>query len=93
MPIDRVPYVVEAATAALSRFRNVVLVGATKPVAFFAYPGKPGYLYPPDAQVHVLARAEQDPADALAAPRGRASRRRRRRCRTPVRVPPRRAVR
>ncbi len=39
---------------------------AAKPVAFFAYPGKPGYLYPPDAQVHVLTRAEQDPEDALA---------------------------
>jgi acetolactate synthase-1/2/3 large subunit len=65
VPIERVPYVVEAATAALSGFRHVVLVGATKPVSFFAYPGKPGYLYPPDAQVHVLTRAEQDPLDAL----------------------------
>jgi acetolactate synthase-1/2/3 large subunit len=57
VPIERVPYVVEAATAALAGFRNIVLVGATKPVSFFAYPGKPGYLYPPDAQVHVLTRA------------------------------------
>jgi acetolactate synthase-1/2/3 large subunit len=65
VPIERVPYVVEAATAALAGFRNVVLVGATKPVSFFAYPGKPGYLYPPDADVHVLTRAEQDPLDAL----------------------------
>jgi acetolactate synthase-1/2/3 large subunit len=65
VPIERVPYVVEQATAALGGFRHVVLVGATKPVAFFAYPGKPGYLYPPDAQVHVLTRAEQDPEDAL----------------------------
>jgi acetolactate synthase-1/2/3 large subunit len=65
VPIERVPYAVEQATAALGGFRHIVLVGATKPVAFFAYPGKPGYLYPPDAQVHVLTRAEQDPEDAL----------------------------
>jgi acetolactate synthase-1/2/3 large subunit len=63
--IDRVPYVVEQAVAALAGYRHIVLVGAGKPVAFFAYPGKPGYLYPEDAQVHVLTRPEQDHADAL----------------------------
>jgi len=66
VPVDRVPYVVDAATKALADYRHVVLVGALKPVAFFAYPGKPGILTRPDAEIHVLTRAEQDPADALA---------------------------
>ncbi|MBS0560821.1 MAG: acetolactate synthase large subunit [Proteobacteria bacterium] len=65
VPVERVPYVVDQAVAALAPYRHVVLVGATAPVAFFAYPGKPGYLHSPDAHIHVLARAEQDAADAL----------------------------
>jgi acetolactate synthase I/II/III large subunit len=35
-------------------------------VAFFAYPGKPSIVSPPDAAVHVLARPEQDLKHALA---------------------------
>ena len=30
--------------------------GPASPMAFFAYPGKPGHLLPPDAEIHVLAR-------------------------------------
>jgi len=63
--IERVPYVVEQALAALAGIRHLILVGAKAPVAFFAYPGKPGLLYPPEADVHVLARPDQDPAQAL----------------------------
>jgi hypothetical protein len=37
-------------------------------VAPFAYPDKPGYLAPDAATTHVLARPEQDVADALARP-------------------------
>jgi len=65
--IERVPYPVDAALKLLAGFRHVILVGAASPVAFFAYPGKPGRLIPPDAEVHVLARPEQDGAAALAA--------------------------
>ena len=64
--LDRVPYVVDIAVQMLARYRHVILVGVVRPTAFFAYPGKPGYLIPPDAEVHVLTRAEQDPVDALA---------------------------
>jgi acetolactate synthase-1/2/3 large subunit len=66
VPIERVPYPVDQALRALSGIRHVILVGAAHPVAFFAYPGKPGYLFPKDAIVHVLARPEHDLADALA---------------------------
>jgi acetolactate synthase I/II/III large subunit len=65
--IERVPYPVDQALRTLAGLRHVVLVGSTAPVAFFAYPGKPGRLIPPDAVVHVLARPEQDGAVALAA--------------------------
>jgi acetolactate synthase-1/2/3 large subunit len=65
--VERVPYPVDAALRLLGGLRHVILVGAASPVAFFAYPGKPGRLIPPDAEVHVLARAEQDAAGALAA--------------------------
>ena len=63
--IERVPYANEPAVAALAGLRHLVLVGAEAPVGFFAYPGKPSRLYPEDCQVHVLARPEQDLADAL----------------------------
>jgi len=65
-PIDRVPYPVDQAVAALAGVRHVILVGATAPVGFFAYPNKPGSMAPPDCQMHVLTRPEQDAGDALA---------------------------
>ena len=65
-PIDRVPYSVDQAVAALAGVRHLILVGAPAPVGFFAYPGKPGRMTPPDCQVHVLARPEHDMLDALA---------------------------
>jgi acetolactate synthase-1/2/3 large subunit len=65
-PIARIPYPVDHAVAALSEFRQVILVGAPKPPGFFAYPGKPGLMTRPDAVFHVLARPEQDLPGALA---------------------------
>ncbi len=65
-PIDRVPYPVDAALAKLKGLKHIILVGAKEPVAFFAYPGKPGRMLPDDTERHVLARPEQDIAQALA---------------------------
>ncbi|MFM7531039.1 MAG: acetolactate synthase large subunit, partial [Rubrivivax sp.] len=65
--VPRVPYVVEPALAALAPYRHIVLVGAREPVAFFAYPGKPGRLSAPGTPFTVLATPEQDPAQALEA--------------------------
>ena len=64
-PITRVPYPVDQAVESLAGVRHLILVGAVPPVGFFAYPGKPGRLYPADCEVHVLARPEQDGPDAL----------------------------
>jgi len=81
IPVDRIPYVVDAALKVLGGTRHLVLAGAKAPVGFFAYPGKPSALWPQDCELHVLARAEQDIvaalealADELAAPREAPSR-------------------
>jgi len=64
--IERVPYPVDQAVAALAGLKHLVLVGAMAPVGFFAYPGKPGLMAPPGCAVHILTRPEHDPVDALA---------------------------
>ncbi len=67
-PIARVPYVVDTAVATFANIRHVILVGEPRPpVGFFAYPGKPGIMTPPGAEVHVLARPEQNLLAALEA--------------------------
>ena len=65
--LDRVPYPVDQALARLADVKHAILVGATEPVGFFAYPGKPGRLLPSDAAIHVLTRPDQDGPAALAA--------------------------
>lgn len=64
--IDRLPYAIEPALAALKGVKHLILVGTKAPVAFFAYPNKQALLYPHDCQIHVLSRPEQHHADALA---------------------------
>jgi acetolactate synthase-1/2/3 large subunit len=66
-PINRVPYPVDQSVALFREVRHVILVGALKPVIFFAYPGKPGTPVPHEAAVHVLTRPEHDQAATLAA--------------------------
>ena len=65
--VDRVPYPVDQALAALEGLRHIILVGSKDPVSFFAYPGKPGRMAPPGCDIHVLARPEHDLGQALAA--------------------------
>ena len=65
VPVDRIPYVVDNALKVLAGTRHVFLVGAKPPTAFFAYPGKPSLVSPPDAVTHVIARPEQDAVAAL----------------------------
>ena len=63
--LDRVPYVVDVAVKAMADTRHLILAGARKPVTFFAYPNKPQTSIPDDAEIHVLARSEQDIVEAL----------------------------
>jgi len=66
-PINRIPYPVDQAMAALAPYQHIVLVGAQDPVGFFGYPGKPSRMSPPGSTLHVLARAEHDLPATLAA--------------------------
>jgi acetolactate synthase-1/2/3 large subunit len=64
--IERLPYPIDQALQFLQGVRHLILVGASAPVSFFAYPGKPSWLTPAGARLHTLARAEHDLPDALA---------------------------
>jgi acetolactate synthase-1/2/3 large subunit len=66
LPVDRVPYVVDVAVKFLEGTQHLILAGSRKPVTFFAYPNKVQTAVPEAAEIHVLARAEQDVVEALA---------------------------
>lgn len=66
-PIERIPYQIDAAIASLAGIRHLILIEAKPPVGFFAYPGKPGTLWPEDCAMHTLADIGQDGAAALGA--------------------------
>ncbi|TEA77570.1 acetolactate synthase large subunit [Allopusillimonas ginsengisoli] len=63
--LERVPYGIDAAVEKLRRFEHIVLVGVKPPVGFFAYPGKPAFKYQEQAQLHLLARPDQNSLAAL----------------------------
>ncbi|HWA88800.1 MAG TPA: acetolactate synthase large subunit [Rhizomicrobium sp.] len=65
--VERVAYVVDQALAQLKGFEQFILIGAAVPVAFFAWQGKPSVLVPEAAEVHTLARPDQDCVAALKA--------------------------
>ena len=65
--VKPLPYPPEPALAELAGTDHLVLAGARRPVAFFAYPGLPGTFAPPDCEVHVLAEPGQDATEALCA--------------------------
>ncbi len=66
-PVPRVPFAVDDAVKFLAGLDAVVLAGAVPPVAFFAYPDKPGLLAPPGCAMHELARVDEDVLAALEA--------------------------
>ena len=63
----RLPYPVDHAVEALRPFRHIVTVQASQPVGFFAYPGKPSVLAPPEAEIHPLCSPQEDVIAALEA--------------------------
>jgi acetolactate synthase-1/2/3 large subunit len=66
-PVERMQYVLEQAVEQLKEFRQLILVGALAPVAYFAYPGKNSVLTSPECAIHTLATADEDCAGALEA--------------------------
>lgn len=67
LPLERVPYGMDAALKVLAPYRNILLVNTKPPVGFFGYPGKPSLQHDPNARLHVLSRDDQDPLEALEA--------------------------
>ncbi|HRX40049.1 MAG TPA: acetolactate synthase large subunit [Parvularculaceae bacterium] len=67
VPVERLPYFGEMAADYLKDFRTLIMVGAKPPVAFFAYPGKPGWLSPEGANIVTLAEPREDAKTALKA--------------------------
>ncbi len=68
--VDRIQYVLEQAVEQLKEFRQLILVGAPAPVAYFASPGKNAELTSPECEIHTLASPGEDyrgALDALAA--------------------------
>ena len=65
--IDRIPYVIESALPLLKDFKNIVLVEANDPIAFFAYPNKPSQLKPAGCEVHRMTAWGENSVAALEA--------------------------
>jgi acetolactate synthase-1/2/3 large subunit len=63
--VDRVQYVLEPALEQFKEFRQIILVGAKAPVAYFAYPGKSSVFTSPDCEIHTLAKPGEDYVGAL----------------------------
>lgn len=65
--VERLGYLAEFAQAQLDGLSHLVLVDATSPVSFFAYPDKASDLVPDGCTVHVLATGDDDAVAALEA--------------------------
>ncbi|MGH9799768.1 MAG: acetolactate synthase large subunit, partial [Blastocatellia bacterium] len=65
--IERLPYFPEAAMAALSPYKSIVLAGARSPVSFFGYPGLPSYFISPEQNTVTLASPIENVESALEA--------------------------
>lgn len=64
-PLPRLPYPVDMAVAFLRDVRQLVLIGARRPVAFFAYPGKPSLIAPDACDILTMADVDVDLDHAL----------------------------
>ncbi len=63
--VPRLPYPLPQALGALAPYRRIVLIGARRPVAFFAYPDRPSLLAPEGCELVTLAEVGQDWVGAL----------------------------
>jgi acetolactate synthase I/II/III large subunit len=63
--VERVQYVLEQGIEQFKEFRQLILVGAQAPVAYFAYPGKNSAFTSPECEIHTLASPGEDYVGAL----------------------------
>jgi acetolactate synthase-1/2/3 large subunit len=65
--VERIQYVLEVAVEQLKEFRQLILVGAPAPVAYFASPGKSSIFTSPECEIYTLASPGEDYVGALEA--------------------------
>ena len=65
--IERIPYFAEQIVEFMKGTEHLILVGASPPVSFFAYPGKPSWCTPEGCKILYLAHANEDGTVALEA--------------------------
>jgi acetolactate synthase-1/2/3 large subunit len=65
--LERIPYFAEQALEFLKDFEQMILIGAPRPVAFFAYPGVASLLAPESCTMHTLAVVDDDVTSAVEA--------------------------
>jgi acetolactate synthase I/II/III large subunit len=66
-PVTRIPYVPDQAAELLKDFRQLILIGADAPVAYFAHPARNAVLTPASCEIHTLASPGEDYIAALEA--------------------------
>jgi acetolactate synthase I/II/III large subunit len=66
-PVERIQYVREMGVEQLKEFRQLILVGASAPMSYFASPGKESAFVSPECKVYTLAGPGEDYVGALEA--------------------------
>jgi acetolactate synthase-1/2/3 large subunit len=65
--VERIPYFAEQIVEFMKGTEQLILIGASPPVSFFAYPNKPSWRTPEDCKIMYLAHANEDGTIALEA--------------------------
>lgn len=63
--VERLPYFGEMAAEFIQESTSIVFVGTKPPVSFFAYPGKPSWLSPEEAELVEMSGPRIDALDSL----------------------------
>ncbi len=63
--VERIPYFAEQIVEFMKGTEQLILVGASPPVSFFAYPNKPSWCTPGDCRILYLAHPNEDGTVAL----------------------------
>src|SRR5450755_2142258 len=65
--VERIPYFAEQIVEFMKGTQQLILVGASPPVSFFAYPNKPSWCTPEDCKILYLTHPNENGAVALEA--------------------------
>lgn len=65
VPIERIPYFVDAAVPFLKDVKHIITIETGEPIAFFSYPGKPSLMKPADCVVHPFIASDEDSTGGL----------------------------